>query len=544
MSELVPAGLSAPSARGMLAPVRAFTAQPAVAKTLPWVGGLAALGAAAMLYQAVIPASQRTLYDELSDGERSQVTAALEKGAIKYRIDPATGAITVNEDQLYKARMLVAADGAVAAPKTGPEMLDALPMGASRSLEGERLRSARERELELTIKEIDGVEGVRVHLAEAEKSVFVRDATPTTASIMVKLARGRQLGPGQVAAIVNLIAASVPGLSPDAVRVIDQHGGLLTGAGATGEDQRLDIQARLEQKLRTQLTQLLTPILGEGKFSSEIQVDLDMDAVTSARESYDKQGVIRSETQAQSTASAGVGGTAGGIPGVLANTPPPQTIVQSGPPKPAAPTVAAATPAVAAPAPQSGESSATRTYELGREVAVSNSNPGKIKRLSVAVAISSEAIKQGKTAEIEQVKSLVGAAVGIDTARGDQLAVAVRNFTAATVDVPAFYEAPWFAMVTRNVVMLIGLILFLFLCIRPVVASLTRRRDKSPDTNPAIGDADDPPALARLGMTSGGATDAALLSQQVGTAQRIAAEKPDVAAQALRQMIGATDATR
>ncbi len=538
MNDLVSTAAPGSTARGLLAPIRAIAAQPAVARTLPWIGGLAALGAAALLYQTVVPASQRTLYDELSDGERSQVTAALEKGAINYRIDPATGAVTVDEDQLYKARMLVAADGSVAAPKTGPEMLDALPMGASRSLEGERLRSARERELELTIKEIDGVESVRVHLAEAEKSVFVRDSTPTTASIMVKLASGRQLGQGQVAAIVNLIAASVPGLSPDAVRVIDQHGRLLTGAGAAGDDPRLDVQTRLEQKLRTQMTQLLTPILGEGNFSSEIQVDLDMDAVTSARESYDKQGVIRSETQAQSSTSTGAG-AAGGIPGVLANTPPPPTIVQTAPPVPAAPAAGAA-----APVPQNGETSATRTYELGREVAVSSSDPGKIKRLSVAVAISSDAIKQGKTADIEQVKSLVGAAVGINPARGDQLAVAVRNFTTPASDPPAFYEAPWFAMVIRNLVMLVGLVLVLFLVVRPIIASLTRRRESGAGETGAAAAASDAPMLARLGATPCGAIDSALLSHHVGNAQRLAVEKPEAAAQALRQMIGASEGSR
>ena len=165
-----------------------------------------------------------------------------------------------------------------------------------RSLEGERLLAARERELELTIMQIDGVEAVRVHLAEPEKSVFVRDNAAPTASVMVKLARGRQLADSQVSAIVNLVAGSVPSLVVDAVKVIDQHGRLLSSA-KDGDTDRLDLQSRMEEKLRTQVSQLLTPMLGEGNFSSEIQVDLDMDQLTSARESYDKQGVVRSETQ-------------------------------------------------------------------------------------------------------------------------------------------------------------------------------------------------------------------------------------------------------
>ena len=238
------------------------------------------------------------------------------------------------EGDYYRARMLAAADGAVAAPESGAALLDKLPMGASRTMEGERLRAARERDLMLTIAEIDGVEAVRVHLAESAKSVFVRENAPPSASVMVRLASGRQLGDSQVNAIINLVSASVPGLTPDAVRVIDQHGRLLTGPQSKDGD-RLELQARLEEKLRNQVAQLLTPMLGEANFSSEIQVELDMDQVTTARENYDKDGVVRSETQQQSSTSGP--GQAGGVPGVLSNTPPPAATASPGPPQGTAP---------------------------------------------------------------------------------------------------------------------------------------------------------------------------------------------------------------
>src|SRR5690606_39295100 len=101
------------------------------------------------------------------------------------------------------------------------------PMGASRTLEGDRLRAAQERELMLTIMEIEGVEAVRVHLARPERSVFVREDAPPSASFMVRMARGRQLSESQVSDVDNLGAASVPGLAIEAVRIVDQHGRLL-----------------------------------------------------------------------------------------------------------------------------------------------------------------------------------------------------------------------------------------------------------------------------------------------------------------------------
>src|SRR6218665_3125743 len=574
MSELVPAPQLAANAPGngasLLSPLtdpaggspltrmRSFASQGAVRKMLPWFLGVSALGAVALTYAALAPAPQRVLYSQLSDNERAGVVDALDKAAIAYTINNETGALTVNEDDLYRARMTVASNGAVAAPQSGSDMLDGLPMGASRALEGDRLRAARERDLQLTIMEIDGVEAVRVHLAEAEKSVFVRDNLPPSASVMTRLASGRQLSQSQVSAIVNLVAGSVPGLSPDAVRVVDQHGRLLSEKTGADSD-RLELQSRMEEKLRTQVSQLLTPILGDGNFTSEIQIDLDMNQVTSARESYEKNGAVRSESQQQSQ-SAGTG-PAVGVPGALSNTPPPATTVQQGPPT--------GTPAAApgAPPPVNGESSSTRNYELGREVAVSNSTPGNVKRISVAVAISAKAMKDAKAAGTDQIKQLVSAAVGADPARGDQVAVIARNFEPVAAEAPPFYEAPWFATVLRNAVALIAVLLVLLLGVRPLIKALKRDPAQPADAGtsaaggkpgvlaatdgsvPAPGDetadsADDTPPRASPGVmidanaaAAGFGTNAALLSQQVGLAQRLVAPKPPRARAALRQML-------
>ncbi|MBC2665955.1 flagellar M-ring protein FliF [Novosphingobium flavum] len=544
MAELVPAGNAAP-APSLLAPltdpaggpaltrIGAFARQPAVRRTLPVFAGVAGLGMAALAWATLAPQPQRTLYSELDDGERAKVAASLDKAGIAYRIDNATGALSVGEDDLYKAKMLVASDGALAAPDDNASSIQNLPLGASRAVEGDRLRAAREHDLTLSIMEIDGVEAVRVHLAEAEKSVFVRDNVAPSASVMVRLARGRQLSDGQVAAIVNLVAGSIPGLSPDAVRVVDQHGRLLTER-ASGSSERLELQGRMEEKLRTQLDQLLTPMVGAGNFSSEVQVDLDMDQVTSARESYDKQGVLRTETQQQSQSAGTSSMPAQGVPGVTSNTPTPQATASPGPPQGAQ--------VAAAPSSQSnGESSASRTYELGREVAVSNGAPGKIRRLSVAVALSSEALKKAKAADVEQLKQLVSAAVGADPARGDQVAVVLRQFEAPPVEALPIWQQAWFLSLARIGAALLGVLLVLLLGVRPLIKAL--KREPAPL---ALDEGEDEPAYEDHGehhaalphRPRAAPIDAALLGQQISLAQRIAAQQPDDAVLALREMLG------
>lgn len=524
------APLTDPAGGGAMQKLRAFTAQGPVRKALPWFAVAAGVGALALTWAALSPQPQRVLYSSLSDAERADVVAALDQGAIAYAIDNNSGALTVGADDLYRARMLVASDGALAAPESGVEMLDAMPMGASRTLEGDRLRAAQERELSLTIMEIDGIEAVRVHLAQSEKSVFVNEESPPKASVMVRLARGRQLSNSQVAAIANLVAASVPGLSLDDVRLVDQQGRLLSQTDA-GDADRLEMQARMEAKLRGQLDQLLAPMLGEGSFSSEIQVDLDMADVTRARESYDKEGVLRRETVTD--AQTRDGQQAAGIPGATSNAPPlPPTAV------PGAPQGGTA---LAGSAPVSAENSATRSYELGREVAVSSTGPGTLKRVSVAVAIDQARLKNAKPADLKKIEDLVAAAVGIDPARGDKVAVVVRPFAPTVVEEPPVWETPWFMAILRNVVALLAVLLVLLLGVRPMLKLIKGRAEAKLAQEDGEG-ADGAGSGTRLIGEGLAASPAALpdreaLGRQVELAQRIVREKPDDALLALRQLL-------
>jgi len=526
-------GFTMPPPGPLLERLRAATAQPAVRRAAPWFLGTAALGAAALAWSSFAPAPQRLLFSQLDDSERAGVVATLDKAAIRYHVNTETGALTVDESDLYKARALVAQNGALATPDTASDSLDKLPLGASRTLEGERLRAAREHELMLTIKQIDGVEAVRVHLAEGEKSVFVRDNLAPSASVMLKLSTGRQLSQSQVAAIVNLVAGSVPGLTPDAVKLVDQHGRLLSEKnGAEGD--RIEMQSRLEAKLKGAVSQLLSPMLGEGNFSSEIAVDLDLEQVTSARESYDKQGVLRSETQSSSQGTAT--GTAAGVPGVLSNTPPPQATPSPGAPKGSA---APATPQA------TGESSATRQYELGREVAVTNREPGKIRRMSVAVALSAAAMKKFKPQDIDQIKQLVSAAVGADPTRGDSVAVVVRSFDAEAPAPLKFYEQPWFATIARIVAGLLAVVLVLLLGIRPLVRALRQpaatAADAAADGEAVAALPPQPQLIEEITDPATGRINTAALNRHVGLAQSLIEDKPENAVLALRQMLQSED---
>ena len=167
---------------------------------------------------------------------------------------------------------------------------------------------------------------------------------------------------------------------------------------------------------------------------------------------------------------------------------------------------------------------------------MTNAGPGRIRRLSVAVALSAAAMAKAKPAEIDQIRQLVSAAVGANPARGDQIAVVTRAFQPTTIEVAKFWETPWFAMAVRNAVALIAVLLTLLLGVRPLIRAL--KRDPAPAQPPA-GDGEDatePRAEADRERQPQSA-DPEMLSRQVGFAQRLVREKPDNAVAALRQML-------
>ncbi|WP_404336144.1 flagellar basal-body MS-ring/collar protein FliF [Sphingomonas sp. MMS12-HWE2-04] len=533
-------GALAPAKLAPLAQVRDLLGQPAIKRSLPLVllAGLVLAGFLAWSMLSTPP--QRILFANVNDADKAAITSALDTASIASAID-GSGSITVAEDDYHKARMLLASQDLPKAAPGGYAILDNLPMGVSRAVEGERLRQARETELARSIEEIDAVAEARVHLATPEASAFVRDHADPSASVIVKLQPGRVLGDAQIRAVVNLVASSVPGMQPEAVTIVDQMGALLSKSGSNGAsagDTRIDFQRRVEDKYRVQLAQLLTPLVGSGNFSAEVQADVDLDESQATRESYDKQGnVIRAEQGAWTGTSKD--GQPGGIPGALSNTPPPaSTIVAPNAPG-AQPAGAPAQPAP----PQTKQSdSFTRTYETGKEISVTRAMPGNVKRLSVAVLLREEPGKPRGQVEIQQITQLVRAGMGFDQARGDQVTVISRKFNAAAdaKDGPAWYEAEWVPMAARNGTALVIALLVLLLGVRPLAKGLLKKSEPAPA-----------PALAMGGPDGEGDAEAAPLptvsidmieasegyDDRVGLVRGFTRENPARAALAIRDMI-------
>lgn len=495
MSELAvtaaPVAASA-SARsgGIMAAVRSFTRQPAVAKSLPAVGFIALIGLAALLWMTFSAAPGRTLFAGADDADKAAIAEALEQGGISHKVD-GSGAITVSEDNYHKARMLLASRGLPKSAPDGNQVMEDLPLGASRAVEGERIRASRQMDLARTIEAIDAVRSARVHIADSGQSVFVRDRAAASASVMLTLEANRSLTDGQVQAIVHLVASSVPGLAPENVSVVDQNGRLLSTPGGAegGSDRQIAVQQAIEERYRQAISTLLTPIVGAGNFTAEVHADVDFSEVEASREAYPEAAgrTIRTEQGTTNTENGPGAQAAGGIPGALSDSPPaPATVATT--PDPLTNQAPGAAPATPAAQESRRNEQYQRSYALGREVSVTRNQTGTVKRLSVAVAIRNPEGGRALTRdEIASMEQLVRGAVGASNDRGDTVAITARTFAAEPEVETSWWEAAWLSPLVRSLGGLIVALAVVFFIGRPIVKRLTASRRQAGGTDGNVG---------------------------------------------------------
>lgn len=501
--------------------VRNFISQPAVAKAMPLMGFLGVVMLAILAWAALREPPQRDLFRGLPDNDKAAVIAALDSSTIPYSFEESSGTIMVSEDDYHKAKIALAAQGLPKSAPSGDELISAMPMGASRAVENEKLRAARELDLARSIEAMESVVSARVHLAVEPPSVFIRDRNEPAASIVLQLANAGRLPESQVQAIVHLVASSVPGLSADNVSVVDQNGRLLSNnGGASGADQaerQIEVKEAIEERYRRQLTALLTPVLGEGNFVAEVSTEVNFAERQATTESFPAdEARVRSEQTVVQTENNPA--AAGGVPGAIANQPPADPTIT-----PEAGAQLAGAEGAAPGTTTTRNEQVNRNFELGRQIAVTRDPSGNVTRISVAVAVKNlPGGKERSAAEIAAIEALVKGAIGFDTARGDQVAISSRNFEPVTKLEEPFYETSWFNMLVRNVSALLVALALIFGIGRPLLKRYTKQKadDKAAELAAAAEAVEGPSgmlaeALARDGMDPRSAARAAQDSEPV-----------------------------
>ena len=544
-------------------------AQTSIAILMRQAGVLIGLAASVALGLYVVMWAQTpnyvVLYTDLSDRDLSQVVDSLQGHDIPYRMDHRSGAILVDAGQVHDARLKLATAGLPMSAGMGFEMLqEEQGFGTSQFMEQARYQRAIEGELSRSISRINNVRAARVHLAVPRQLAFARSKRNPSASVIVDLYNGRRLETHQVGAIVHMVSASVSGMSPNQVTVIDQHGTLLTDENGRTDDlvitaKRFEYARRFEQSYIERVEAILTPLVGPDGVRAQVTAEIDFTTSEQTRESFNPDlPAIRSESMLEEERP---GSQNGGVPGALSNEPP---SVAQAPEQLVGEESTQTSPATSG----NRRNQTTRNYELDRTVSHTRPAVGTLRRLSVAVVVrnpSDAAADAGspKTddgdaaggafteAETESMTNLVKEAIGFDAARGDSVSVTGADFLKPPVP-EALPELPiwkqdWVFNVLKQVLGGAFALFILFGVIRPAVKSLIAKPLHVPVTGTAaiaaLPDGSTAPGLVALPAGQQAAEGVPQLPSlpamnDVEQVKQFVSQDPKVAAQVVKGWVG------
>ena len=546
MADIVPTSVSA----------RGLADIPGLKQVGLLAGVAAAIAAAIWLVMWSQGQNYTVLYGQLSERESGQVMDALTAAGIDFKLNP-SGAVSVPESKVQEARIRLASQGLPQSDSMGIEMIQKdSALGNSSMMESARYQSVLETELARTIIKVQGVQSARVHLALPKPSVFLRDAHKATASVMLQLYPGRRLEPGQVAAIVHLVASSVPELSANDVTLVDQAGSLLNSpdenAEAAASTRHFEQTRKLEESYQQRIIELLEPMLGPGRVRATVTAEMDYTVTEETHEKYDPQKTaVRSEQTSNEMRKGGDG--AEGIPGALSNQPPgtsgaPAIPGAATPGYPVTPPVAGAAQTAAASAgPSSTAQRSTRNFEVDRTLSYVKQPVGTLKRLNVGVVLDDwqKADADGKVTtspmndtDIKRFSQLIKESIGLKDDRGDQINVLNQAFKSNVALPPVeglpFWQQPWLTQLAKQIVGAALVLVVAFLVLRPLMKSLTKPGKRSAGAGEDIeGD--------RLSLSGQGKAIklAPSFEQQIAAARTLVGQDPRRAAQVVKDWVSA-----
>lgn len=415
------------------------------------------------------------LFANVEMREASEITQMLEQADIAYELRGDGSSIFVARSRVLEARMMLSAEGLPSQGSIGYEIFDEPDaLGQTQFQQNINRLRALEGELARTIASLDGIASARVHLVLPERQMFSRETEQPSASIVLQLRRD-ELSAGQVRAIRNLVASATPGLTTGRVTILDETGRLLAaaqgedGAVAEGIDAR---QTAMEERIRRTVTDIVEGIVGQGNTRVQVTAEMDFNRVSETSERFDPEGrVVRSTSSSEGTSSSGQSGqgaTAG------ANVPD-----------------AGATPSSSGGGDSNNTSQETVNYEISRTTRTEVSEGGRIRRLSVAVAVDGVTTPgEGEAAaayaprseeEMQRLLSLVRSAVGYNAERGDIVEVVNAQFartaaSGAEAAAPGMFDLGSFDVmrIIEIVAALIASLAFVFFVLRPLIGGLMR----------------------------------------------------------------------
>jgi flagellar M-ring protein FliF len=439
------------------------------------------------LFQYTGQTTYQPLMSNLSPEDAANIIRTLREKRIPFKVDETGKNVSIPAESVYDLRLELSTMGLPQSGVVGYELFDKQTLGTTSFVQKVNQKRALEGELMRTINQIKGVRRSRIHLAIPQKSTFVEDQKKTTASVVLDLEPGTQLGEKQVFGIGNLVARAVEGMDVEDVVIVDSLGKTLSRNAGDALSQatatQLDFKQKMENDLERRIEDMLSRVVGEGRVVARVSADLDFSQVSETQTLYDAEGSAVRSVQRDNKSMEGSRPGPGGVPGAQSN-------------QPGAPAQVAGSQVKS----DTRSNSEVTNYEVPQTIRKTARSVGQVKRLSVAVVVDGHLVKE-KNAEgevqskiepwgadkLKEFETIIATAAGIDRGRGDT--IELRNMEFSQVDfeeaqrtvAEAERKSYFKNMVTYGLVGLMILMFFLFV-VRPFIRWVTDNTIDSVDS--------------------------------------------------------------
>lgn len=423
------------------------------------------------------------LFSNIAIEDTSKIISELERDKTPYILKD-ENTILVPNSKVFKKRADIASLGILKDKKVGFELYDKQEFGSTDKDQEVKYKRALEGDLARSIESFEPIKSATVHIAFEKQSVFSSQKTPPSASVNINIKNGAKLNQKQILGIKSLVAAAVNSLTIDNVKIIDQHGVLISDNLGDLDDSLLQAQMRykleFENNLEMKIRNILSPIVGGmDKVSPTVTIDFDFDKNSIKSEILDPNTVVISESIYEEKKEGKGDKQTGGVPGAVSNIDAVQGLEDNSGKE------------------SSSKNQSTTNYGTSTTIKETKGAFAKIKKISAAVVVDGKyrlVNKDGESVkefvaftneELENIKSLVARAVGYDSKRGDEISVTNMPFlepnaTATPSEkVSNFYESyirPFLPPV-QFVVVLIILFIFYKKAIKPFFAKMLENAD-------------------------------------------------------------------
>lgn len=440
--------------------------------------GVLALGVTGILFLTLTSRTEYGVLFRVSDPEEAgEIAAALDAAKIPYRLSGSGSTIEVPRDDINRSRILLAQQKLPHGGSIDFRIYDDPSPSWTRNTEKINYQRAMQGELERTITALHAVRAARVHLTLPERASFRNEEVPPSASVTLRLERGRVLSESNIQAISHLVAASVERLEASEVVLIDTDGRLLSRKGMDNvAGPTLDYKGDLEKSLEEKVRRILEPIVGAGRLQVSVQTQIDFSQTHTQEEFFDPEQIATREESAEEVVDGQAPpkqDSVGGMAGAAANQP-------------------------GAPGAQGGNgniragkghrrSRTTKSYEVNRTVVETQGPKATLKNLTISVLVDGKYVsKEGEDEpvytprspeDLQELQKLVENAVGYSPTRGDRITVANKQFVTKPMHLdPELMQDPkaqqWIPYAAGGALLLIiGVIVFLRMRARSKIVS-------------------------------------------------------------------------